>query len=146
MKKILGAMTVMLMLILCSCGSDDSEAFKSGEEINKAQEIAVIPPGQTEACERINDKESINAFVTALDVDRWKMKPLHGGAQEIGSFGLSQEKTVRLGQADTDTDDMYDIGRIILYEDNYIILETAGMDMTFKVSNDTSDYLGGYFE
>ena len=66
-------------------------------------------------------------------------------ASEIGSFGLAQEETIKLGQTDTDGT-LYDIAAITLYSGNVIGFDIGGLDMTFEVSEDTADYLNGYFE
>ena len=60
-------------------------------------------------------------------------------------FGLAQEETIKLGQTDTDGT-LFDIAAITLYSGNFIGLEIGGLDMTFEVSEDTADYLNGYFE
>ena len=61
--------------------------------------------------------------------------------------GLSQEKTIKLGQTDTDGT-LYDVATITLYEEPYITAEIVGvdMDMTFQVSEGAADHLKGYFE
>ena len=51
----------------------------------------------------------------------------------------------KLGQTDTDGT-LYDIATITLYNGAYISFEIGGFDMTFEVSEDTADYLNGYFE
>ena len=66
-------------------------------------------------------------------------------ASKVGSFGLAQEETIKLGQTDTDGS-LYDIATITLYNGAYISFEIGGFDMTFEVSEDTADYLNGYFE
>lgn len=116
-----------------------------GDDISKAQEITVVSADTSEVIDTITSKEDIEAFVAALDMDEWKLKALPEEATEIGSFGFSQEETVKLGQTDTDGT-LYDIAAITLYNDSCIGFEIGGLDMTFEVSNDTADYLNGYFE
>lgn len=92
MKKIFIS-SLMLALLLCGCqsgGNTDSSDF--GDDLSKAQEIAVIPADTSDVSETITADEDIKAFIEALDLESWKLKPLSEGASEIGSFGLSQEK------------------------------------------------------
>ncbi len=135
MKKILVTLVAILAL-LCGCqANENTNASDYGDDISKAQEIAVISP----------DTAEIEDFVSALDLDQWELKTLPDEASEIGSFGLAQEETIKLGQTDTDGT-LYDITTITLYNGAYISFEIGGFDMTFEVSEDTADYLNGYFE
>ncbi len=135
MKKILVTLVAILAL-LCGCqANENTNASDYGDDISKAQEIAVISP----------DTAEIEDFVSALDLDQWELKTLPDEASEIGSFGLAQEETIKLGQTDTDGT-LYDIATITLYNGAYISFEIGGFDMTFEVSEDTADYLNGYFE
>ena len=95
--------------------------------------------------ETITAQEDIEAFVSALNLEDWTLNELPDGAAEIGSFGLSQEGTVKLGQAQTDGT-RYDIGTLTLYDGPYIDFEIAGLHTTFTVSEETADGLRDYFE
>ena len=57
---------------------------------------------------------------------------------------MAQEETIKLGQTDTDGT-LFDIATITLYDGNYISFEIGGLDMVFEVSEETADYLNGYF-
>lgn len=145
MKKTIVVLAVTLTL-LCGCqarGSADASDY--GKDIAKAQEIAVISPDTSEVTETITDPEEISNFVLALDLDRWKLKSLPDEAVPVGSFGLAQEETVKLGQVDTDGA-LYDIATITLYDGAYISLEMGSFDLAFEVSGDTADFLNGYFQ
>ena len=145
MKKIL-ILSATILVLLCGCqASEDTNASDYGDDISKAQEIAVISPDTAEVIDTITDIEEIEDFVSALDLDQWELKTLPDEASEIGSFGLAQEETIKLGQADTDGT-LYDIATITLYNGAYISFEIGGFDITFEVSEDTADYLNGYFE
>ena len=72
------------------------------------------------------------------------MGTLPDKASEIGAFGLAQQKTIQLGQTNTD-ETLYDVATITLYDGNYIRVEMDGFDMTFAVSKDTAESLNGYF-
>ena len=148
MKKILIAFVAILTL-LCGCQADkNTNAADYGDAISKAQEIAVISPDTSEVIETITDAKETENFVSALNADQWELKPLPDEASKIGAFGLAQEKTIKLGQADTDGT-LYDVATITLYSGSYIGIEIYGLDgldMTFAVSEDTANYLNGYFE
>lgn len=145
MKKV--AITLVAMLtLLCGCqANENTNASDYGDDISKAQEIAVISPDTEEVIDTITDTEEIEDFVSALDLDQWELKMLPDEASEIGSFGLAQEETIKLGQTDTDGT-LFDIAAITLYSGNFIGFEIGGLDMTFEVSEDTADYLNEYFE
>ena len=145
MKKILITLVAILAL-LCGCqANENTNTSDYGDDISKAQEIAVISPDTAEVIDTITDTEEIKNFVSALNLDQWELKTLPYEAAIIGSFGLAQEKTIKLGQTDTDGT-LYDIATITLYNGDYISFEIGGLDMTFEVSEDTADYLNGYFE
>ena len=148
MKKILIVLAAILTL-LCGCQTGkNTNAADYGDAISKAQEIAVISPDTAEVIDTITDAKEIENFVSALNVEQWELTPLPDEASEIGVFGLAQEKTIRLGQTNTDGT-LYDIATITLYDGSYIGIEICGLDgldMTFSVSEGTADYLNGYFE
>lgn len=145
MKKIMITLMVILTL-LCGCqANENTNASDYGDDISKAQEIAVVYPETAEVMDTITGAEEIKDFVLALEVDKWKLETLPGEATEIGSFGLAQEETIKLGQTDTDGT-LFDIATITLYDGDYISFEIGGLDMAFEVSEETADYLNGYFE
>ena len=145
MRKIL-ILSAAILVLLCGCqANEETNASDYGDDISKAQEIAVISSNTSEVIDTITDTEEIKDFVSALNLDQWELKTLPDEASEIGSFGLAQEETVKLGQTDTDGT-LYDIAVITLYSGDYIGFEIGGLDMTFEVSEDTADYLNGYFE
>lgn len=145
MKKIL-ILSAVILVLLCGCqANNDTNASDYGDDISKAQEIAVISHDTSEVIDTITDTEEIKDFASALNLDQWELKTLPDEASEIGSFGLAKEETVKLGQTDTDGT-LYDIAVITLYSGDYIGFEIGGVDMTFEVSEDTVDYLNGYFE
>lgn len=145
MKKILLVLAAMLTFISCGCQANENTNISGyGEDISKAQEIAVISSDTSQVIETITVKEDIEDFVLALDLEQWELKSLPDRAIEIGSFGVSQEETIKLGQSSTDGS-LYDIAVITLYSNSYIRFEIAGVYMTFEVSEDTADYLNGYF-
>ena len=145
MKKAVITLVAMLALLSGCQANENTNASDYGDDISKSQEIAVISPDTAVVIGTITDTEEIEDFVLALDLDQWELKPLPDEASEIGSFGLAQEETIKLGQTNTDGT-LYDIATITLYNGSYISFEIGGFDMTFEVSEDTADYLNGYFE
>ena len=145
MKKILITLMAILTL-LCGCqAKENTNTSDYRDDISKAQEIAVISSDTSEVVDTITDIEEIKDFILALNLEQWELKPLPDEASEIGSFGLSQEETIKLGQTDTDGI-LYDIATITLYNGAYISFEIGGFDMTFEVSEVTAEYLNKYFE
>lgn len=146
MKRSLIILAAILTLLLCSCqNNEDTNTSVYGDDISKAQEIVVVSSDTSEVIETITDKKDIEDFVLALDLDEWKLRTLPDKAAEIGSFGLSQEETIKFGQTDTDGT-LYHVATITLYNNSYISFKVGGIDMTFEVSEDTEDYLNGYFK
>lgn len=146
MKKAFCVLAAVLTLVLCGCQDDKAAGDPEyGEDISKAQAISVISSDTSQVIDTIRSKEDIEDFIRRLDLEQWELKSLPSEAAEIGSFGLSQEETVRFGEDDKNGT-LYDIASITLYSNSYIRFEITGFDMTFKVSKDTADYLNGYFE
>lgn len=145
MKKIF-LIIVMVSALFCGCGKKESEDVSEYyNEVSKAQEITVVSADTSSVIQTFTGKEDIGDFMTALDMDKWELGKLPSGAEEVGSFGLSQEETVKFGQTGTDGR-LYDVCKISVYDDSYVKFGVAGFDMVFKISEDTSDYLQSFFE
>lgn len=145
MKRFFLMIATVLALLLSGCQLNhetDRSAYR--DDMAKAQEIAVVSADTAEVKDTITDTKEIEDFVSALHVDQWELGTLPDKASEIGTFGLAQQKTIQLGQTDTDGT-LYDVATITLYEGNYIRVEMDGFDMTFAVGKDTAEYLNGYF-
>ena len=126
MKKIL-ILSAAILVLLCGCqANEETNASDYGDDISKAQEIAVISSDTSEVIDTITDTEEIKDFVSALNLDQWELKALPDEASEIGSFGLAQEETIKLGQTDTDGT-LFDIAAITLYSGNLSVLKLAGL-------------------
>ena len=147
MKKVWILAAVMMIALLCGCQANEDTGADYRDDFSKAQLMAVGPAGTSEVTKIISSGEDIEAFVSGMDIESWKLAKLPEGAVEVGTFGLSQEKTIKLGQTDTDGT-LYDVATITLYEEPYIAVEIVGvdMDMTFQVSEGAADHLKGYFE
>ena len=140
MKKI-AIMLVAILTLLCGCqANENTSASDYGDDISKAQEIAVISPDTAEVINTITDTEEIEEFVSALNLDQWELKTLPDEVSEIGSFGLAQEETIKLGQTDTDGT-LFDIATITLYDGDYISFEIGGLYIGFEGSEENGVYL-----
>ncbi|HJD13590.1 MAG TPA: hypothetical protein IAA03_07380 [Candidatus Ruminococcus avistercoris] len=145
MKKIFLSAAAILTLLLSGCQADGKMDFSAySDNISKAQEIAVTSAGTSEVLERITSKDDLEQFVKELEFDKWQLKALPDQAAEIGSFQLSQEETVQYGQKDTDGT-LKDIAALTLYDGFYVGFEVDDLDLTFQVSEETADYLNGFF-
>lgn len=145
MKKMFLAL-VMVSALLCGCQAEESsDVSEYYNEVSKAQEIAVVSADTSSVIQTLAGKEEIEAFMAAMDMEKWELGKLPKGAEEIGSFGLSQEETVKFGQTETDGE-LYDVCKISVYDASYVKFEAAGLDMVFEISEDAADYLQGFFE
>lgn len=145
MKKIFMVL-VMASALFCGCGKEENlDVSEYYNEVSKAQEISVVSADTSSVIQTITGKEDIGDFMLALDMDKWELGKLPSGTEEIGSFGLSQEETVKFGQTETDGK-LYDVCKIFVYDASYVKFEVAGLDMVFEISEDAAAYLQGYFE
>ena len=145
MKRFFLTIAAVLTLLFSGCQANNGTDISAySDDIAKAQEIAVVSADTSEVFETITSKDDIEHFILSLDMDKWKLKTLPDNATEIGFFNLAQEETIKYGQTDTNGV-LYDIATITLYDGSYIGFEIGGMEMTFAVSEDTADYLNGYF-
>ena len=143
MQKLFFVLPAALALLLCGCQPPASTAVDA-RELKKAQQIEVIPAGETDATEIITDQGEIEDFVETLDVPGWVLESLPDGAEPIGVFQLSQEATLHPGQAETD-ETLYDTAALTLYDDGRLTLETGGLDMAFSLQREAADGLAAYF-
>ncbi len=146
MKKTFIALATIIIFILCGCQADNEMDISDYEsDIKKAQKITVVSSETSEVVEIISKKEDIENFIIALDLDNWTLKKLSKDTTEIGSFILSQEETIKWEQTDAD-ETLYEIATFTYYDNAYIGLKIAGLDMTFGVSADTANFLNRHFE
>ncbi len=144
MKKMFLAL-VMVSALLCGCqAKESSDVSEYYNEVSKAQEIAVVSADTSDVIQTLAGKEEIEVFMAALDMEKWELGKLPKGTEEIGSFGLSQEETVKFGQTETDSE-LYDVCKIFVYDAPYVKFEVAGLDMVFEISGNAADYLQGFF-
>lgn len=98
MKKRCILCILLLLLISSGCSSNDSSDI-SDSDLKKAQAIAVTNADGT-ILTTITDQDAIDDFVTALQLDDWHLSERPKNAQIIGSFGLSQKKTIHFNETD----------------------------------------------
>ena len=145
MKKMFLAL-VMVSALLCGCRAEESpDVSEYCNEVSKAQEIAVVSADPSGVIQTLDGKDKIDAFIAALDMEKWELGKIPKEAEEIGSFALSQEETVKFGQNKTDGE-LYDICKISVYDAPYVKFEAKGLDMVFEISEAAADYLQGFFE
>lgn len=145
MKKIFLILAAILTLLLSGCQTNSGTDISAySDTIAKAQEITVVSADTSEILETITSKTDIENFVQSLDSDKWELKALPDNTAKIGFFNLSQEETIKYGQTNTNGT-LHQVATITLYDDSYICIEIGGVEMTFVVSEDTANYLKGYF-
>lgn len=145
MKKLL-FVVIGCVLVLCGCQSKENTSLNNQyDEISKAQAIQIINADTSDILETITSKEEIENFITALDMEKWEYDSLPENAHQSGLFVFSQEETLKAGQTVTDGK-LYDTCKIYTYQDcPYISFEIAEMNMNFKVTDSTKEYLNAYF-
>ena len=144
MKKLLALMVLLGLLGACHAAPEEAENTPAPAELNKAEQIAVLAPDSGETVATITDPGEIDAFVTTLEMDSWQPDDLPEGAKPAGAFALSQEETVHPGQSEAAG--RYDVGRITVYDADYVELEIAGVPMTFSLPAQAAAHLRGYVE
>ena len=147
MKKIITAVIIMVTTFLCGCqvNNDSTDVSEYYGNLSKAQEIVAIPADNSGIEETLTESKDITNFIAALDMDHWELKTLPQGAESVGTFSFSQEETIKFGESKTDGELHYVCGIVCYKEIPYITFKTAGLKMTFKVSDETAKYLAEYF-
>lgn len=146
MKRII-FMLALCAVFLCGCQTTGSSGASSyGEEFSKAQEIRIASAEDPDDIENLTDDGEISDFITALDLESWSLESPPQDAEVLGTFVLSQEETVKLGETESDGE-LYDICKLYAYRESpYITMEIEGFEMDFKISDGAAEYLSGYFE
>lgn len=146
MKKILMLLLIPTMLFCgCHANGQKEDTAEYYEKLSKTQEIVVLPADTSTETQVLTESEEISDFIFALDMEHWEMKTLPKEAELVGTFQLSQEETIKFGESSTNGE-LYPVCEMLCYVDiPYVTLEMAGMEMTFKVSDTTMEYLADYF-
>ena len=143
------ALVLICCVLLSGCqGAERAEASDYTEQFTKAQEIAVVPAGASEAAEILSGKEEQRKLLKELGLEEgiedWRPASIPQDAHETGSFVFSQEETIKFGETETDGE-LSDICRISVYDVPYTSLELGKVTMTFEIPEETADKLNSYF-
>ena len=85
---------LMLFLLLCGCQGGDSAAG-SLPDLDKAQEVRVIPAGETAPTQVLTEKSQIEALILAMDLDHWSTADLPQGLRPAGTLSFTQQMCIR---------------------------------------------------
>lgn len=130
----------LVALAGCSNGSDSS---LSASDLEKAQAIAVVDPDGN-ILQTITGQDNMEAFVNLLDIDHWDLEDVPESANIVGSFGFSQEKTIRLGEKSDGK--LYDVAKLTLYDSHHIRIKVVHFIVAdFAVPDKAYDALTKYF-
>ncbi len=147
MKKII--LTIILSaLFLCGCDAVNEKEQESEyySDLAKTQEITAISADTSDILQKMTEKQEISDFISALDIEHWELESLPETAKLTGTFQFSQEETLKFGQDASDRE-ISIICEILCYEDiPYLTLKTAGVKISFRVSETTMEYLTQYFQ
>ena len=88
---------LMLFLLLCGCQGGDSAAG-SLPDLDKAQEVRVIPAGETAPTQVLTEKSQIEALILAMDLDHWSTADLPQGLRPAGTLSFTQQPTQTVWQ------------------------------------------------
>lgn len=151
------ALCTLAAVLLCGCGSDLShlnpgaadmpDIFLDSGTFSKAQEIAVVPAGTEDTGRTISESKEIDAFISGMEPESWKMESIPENAEETGTFQFAQEETIKLGQSENGSC-MLTLCEITVYDSPYITLRLSGLchpSFSFKISPEAADYLNEYF-
>lgn len=144
----ISALILMAAILLCGCQTDDSNTDISEyyEGLSKAQEIEVISASGSDIIATLSEKKDIADFILALDMEHWEMNALPKTAEVVGNVSFSQEETIKFGETATDGE-MRSVCEMLCYEGiPYLTMKVAGLKMTFKIPDETAEYLMAYFD
>lgn len=142
MKKSRCILLLALALLLGGCqGEGDAAGYAA--DIKKAQEIAVIPYGETQETKTLKEEAEIEAFVQGIALETWTCAPLPDQAEALGTFRFSQTETQKLWQAAPGKP--RPVGALTLYSGGYVRLSLGDLTMDFAIGDDAAAYLEGFF-
>lgn len=96
MNKRLWIWFLVFMLLSGGCQVRE-DAAGYGADIKKAQEIAVIPFGETQETKVLTEEAEIEAFAQGLELETWVWKPLPDQAATLGTFCFPKRKPKNFG-------------------------------------------------
>ena len=141
---LLSIAAVMCLALLAGCVKVEEKVDVKMDvgSFSKAQKIAVYDAAGNEKAV-LTEKADIDAFVDGMCVDGWKFSELPEGLTDAGHFTLWQEETVTalLGEREAKLNEICTFR--FYQEEDYLVVETGWIDITFAVSQETADYLRG---
>lgn len=144
MRKVL-FVCMILCFILCGCqNKENPDALEYQDELSKAQEITVVSEDTSNVTKTITKDKDLKKFVNTLDLEHWRLGELPDDAKKTGTFGFSQEQTIKFGETKPD-EKLYDVCEITTYDQPYIDLEMGDIHMVFQITEETLDDLNDYF-
>ena len=131
---------LMLFLLLCGCQGGDSAAG-SLPDLDKAQEVRVIPAGETAPTQVLTEKSQIEALILAMDLDHWSTADLPPGLRPAGTLSFTQQPTQTVWQKEAG-DELRELCQIQLYQDApYLTLTTLGLSLDVAISDQAAQEL-----
>ena len=122
---------LMLFLLLCGCQGGDSAAG-SLPDLDKAQEVRVIPAGETAPTQVLTEKSQIEALILA---------DLPQGLRPAGTLSFTQQPTQTVWQKEAG-DELRELCQIQLYQDApYLTLTTLGLSLDVAISEQAAQEL-----
>ena len=141
MNKRLWIWFLVFMLLSGGCQVRE-DAAGYGADIKKAQEIAVIPFGETQETKVLTEEAEIEAFAQGLELETWVWKPLPDQAATLGTFCFSQAETQKLWQSSPEK--LRQVGVLTLYAGGYVRLTLHDLPLDFAIGEDAAAHLAGY--
>ena len=134
-------------MLFRSCGAEEDENGGSWQaDIGKAQAIRIVNAETDDMLAELTGNQEIEAFVTALDLDRWKLSTLPDHAESTMIVYLSQEPTKTLWNEDSE-DSLEEVGHLTVYPDvSYITVTFVGFSFDFEVPQQVMESLQQYAE
>ena len=152
-KKTAAVLCTLTAVLLCGCGPDAAGPASDLPDISgdsgtfsKAQKITIVPADAEKTGRTITANREIDAFITEMEPENWKIESIPESAEETGTFQFAQEETIKLGQTENNGR-MQTLCEITVYDSPYIKLQLSGFyhpSFSFKISPEAADYLNGY--
>ena len=157
MKRILSVfLTAAVILSLCSgCGLMERFAERSAEaltgglsadtwdSLRKSQRIELYRAGEDSPAATLDTQEELSDFVKALGLDGttgWTLSSLPGDAEPTWDCVFYEDETVKFGQDASGRKELQ-LVTLRFYEQPYLTITVASIDLTFEIPETCNDYL-----
>jgi len=147
-KRLILSWTLLLCVVAlagCRITTYSAPLFKA-DEIAKAQEIRVTDSATGDAITSLTEKEELEDFIEAMDVERWRIADLPADLTRETAFTLYQAETVTVLFGDN-THEVNEICTFHSYRDAaYITIEIplVQFDINFSIPGKAADYLHSF--